>query len=100
MLVMASRLDTAGQYLVMVRGIRNVTGVTGDVRAVFAAQKPFARLPQAGDSLPGDSLPVSTDSLGTAADSLRSTVDSVKSTVDGQRSTTDSLQGISKPKSP
>jgi hypothetical protein len=95
MLVMAAPLDTAGQYLVEIRDIRNVTGVSGPVRAVFLAQKPVARVP-----LPVDSLQSTVDSAGSTVDSLKSTVDSQRSTIDSLRSTVDTLQPIAKPQSP
>jgi hypothetical protein len=59
-LVLQAPMDTAGQYLVLVDSIRNVTGVSGSTRGVFSAPKPAAPLVRpdsAGvDSLPPDSL--------------------------------------------
>ncbi|HET8634537.1 MAG TPA: Ig-like domain-containing protein [Gemmatimonadales bacterium] len=58
-LVLKSPMDTAGQYLVLVDSIRNVTGISGSTRAVFAAPKqagPLLRPDSVGvDSLPRDS---------------------------------------------
>jgi hypothetical protein len=65
-LVLAAPMDTAGQYLVLVDSIRNVTGVSASTRGVFTAPKPAAPLLRP-DSLGADSL--GADSLG--ADSLR-----------------------------
>ncbi len=60
-LVLKAPMDTAGQYLVLVGSIRNVTGVPGSTRGVFVAPKPGvppARPDSVGvDSLPVDSLP-------------------------------------------
>lgn len=60
-LVLKAPMDTAGQYLVLVDSIRNVTGVSGSTRGVFAAPKPgmpVTRPDSMGvDSLGVDSLP-------------------------------------------
>ena len=58
-LVLAAPMDTAGQYLVLVDSIRNVTGISGSTRGVFAAPKPVPLMRP--DSLKADSLRV--DSL-------------------------------------
>jgi hypothetical protein len=55
-LVLKSPMDTAGQYLVVVDSIRNVTGVSGSTRGVFAAPKPGVPL-QRPDSVGVDSVP-------------------------------------------
>lgn len=56
-------MDTAGQYLVMIRGVRNVTGVAADsAAAVFKAPAPRPAPAAVPDSLaPADSLAKPTD---------------------------------------
>jgi hypothetical protein len=51
-----------GRYAVEVRGVRNVTGITGDVRGTLAVpERPARDTTKAGDSLrtraPSDTLP-------------------------------------------
>ncbi len=67
-LVLAAPMDTAGQYLLTIDSVRNVTGVAATVHGVFSAPKPLpARLaePLKEDSLPADSARVQPDSAGT-----------------------------------
>jgi hypothetical protein len=75
MLQLASPMDTSGQYAIELRGVRNVTGISADVRGIFVAPRPVPiRVSPADslapgslrtDSLPSDTLPVQADSLST-----------------------------------
>ena len=75
MLQLASPMDTSGQYAVELRGVRNVTGISADVRGIFVAPKPVpirvaptdSLIPDSlrTDSLPADTLPRQADSLST-----------------------------------
>jgi hypothetical protein len=55
-----------GRYLIEIRGLRSVAGVTGDARGVLAIPKPRAVIPLASDS-----AAVPTDSTRPAGDSSR-----------------------------
>lgn len=64
---LAQKMDTAGQYLVEIRNVRNVTGVAATARGVFAAQRPPA-VRATPDSAAGDTTRTVPDS--TRRDSL------------------------------